>query len=71
MCLLSLFFGLVVGDLLLDVGLGDEVLGGDLAVLDLLLGGGTFQVIFPWCSVPSHCWSWRSKRIILLASFLF
>ena len=27
------------GDLLLDVGLGDGVLGGDLGDLDLLLGG--------------------------------
>ena len=39
MCLLSLFFGLPGGDLLLGVGLGDGVLGGDLGVLDLLLGG--------------------------------
>ena len=39
MCLLSLFFGLAGGDLLLDVGLGDGVLGGDLGDLDLLLGG--------------------------------
>ena len=39
MCLLSLFFGLPGGDLLLDVGLGDGVIGGDLGVLDLLLGG--------------------------------
>ena len=42
MCLHSLFFGLVGGDLLLDVGLGDGVLGGDLGVLDLLLGGDIY-----------------------------
>ena len=45
MCLLSLFFGLAAGVLLLGVGLGDGVQGGDLGVLDLLLGddveGGT------------------------------
>ena len=39
MCLLSLFFGLAGDDLLLDVGLGDGILGGDHGVLDLLLGG--------------------------------
>ena len=50
MCLLSLFFGLAGGDLFLDVGLREGVLGGDLGVLDLLLGV-TLQVtllgIFP------------------------
>ena len=39
MCFLSLFFGKAGGDLLIDVGLGDGVLCGDLGVLDLLLGG--------------------------------
>jgi hypothetical protein len=45
LCLLFLFLGLDGGDLLLDVGLGEGVHGGDLGVLDLLLGcdleGGT------------------------------
>ena len=39
LCLPSLFLGLAGGDLLLDVGLGEGVFGGDLGVLDLLLGG--------------------------------
>ena len=39
MCLLVLFLGHGGGDLLLDVDLGEGVLGGDLGVLDLLLGG--------------------------------
>ena len=38
LCLLSLFCVLASGDLLLDVGLGDGVLGGDLGILYLLLG---------------------------------
>ena len=39
LCLLLLLLGLGGGDLLLDVDLGEGVLGGDIGVLNLLLGG--------------------------------
>ena len=39
MCLIVLFLEHGGGDLLIEVDLGVGVLGGDLGVLDLLLGG--------------------------------
>ena len=42
MCLLSLFLGLAGGDLLLDVGLCEGVLGGELGVFLV-----TLKEVFP------------------------